>query len=102
MKQILSWIFSPIITVKPISIQKTRQPPAFLASFSVRSKDTPNISTRENCPAREPRNMPMNMENIEWISQLYEEKPDFETGILALCLMLAEIEDTSPTRAIIM
>jgi hypothetical protein len=39
--------------------------------------------------------MSLNMENIEWIWQLYEEKPDFETGILALCLMFAEIENDS-------
>lgn len=37
--------------------------------------------------------MPLKMENIEWIMQLYEEKPDLETGILAYCLMLAETED---------
>jgi hypothetical protein len=43
--------------------------------------------------AMELRNMPINMENIEWIIQLYEEKPDFETGIYALCLMLAEIDN---------
>jgi hypothetical protein len=38
--------------------------------------------------------MPLNMDNIEWIWQLYGERPDTETGILALCLLFAEMEDT--------
>ena len=36
--------------------------------------------------------MPLNMDNVEWIWQLYRERPDAETGMLALCLLFAEME----------
>jgi hypothetical protein len=44
--------------------------------------------------------MPLNMDNIEWIWQLYGERPDRETGILALCLLFAEMENTDDRSSV--